>query len=78
LIDFITKEDSGIDFWDFEFENPFDVEVIGDTAINHYRIRFKGRNLGGTQIDEAIHVTHTWIKEDTQWKLLSGMAYETE
>lgn len=78
LIEFITKEDAGIEYCDFKFEDPFDVQVIGDTAINHYRIRFMGKNLDGSEIDETIHVTHTWIKEDSQWKLLSGMAYEVE
>ena len=78
LINFVREEDAEIDFWDYEFENPFDVQIIGDTAINHYRIRFTGKNLDGSKIDNTIHVTHTWIKENSQWKLLSGMAYEVE
>lgn len=68
----------GIDFFDFEFEAPSGVQVIVDTVINHYRIRFSGRNLNGTKIDESIHVSHTWIREASEWKLLSGMAYEVE
>jgi ketosteroid isomerase-like protein len=54
-----------------EFENPFYVQVVGDTAINHYRIRFMGRNLDGCEMDETIHVTHIWIKESSQWKLIA-------
>ena len=76
LITVITEEDSGVDFCDFEFQEPRGVRVIGDTAINHYGIRFIGRNLNGSEIEESIHVTHTWIKQDSQWKLLSGMAYD--
>jgi hypothetical protein len=78
LIAFITDEDAGVDFCDFEFEDPSGVQVMGDTAINHYRIRFMGKNLDGSEIDQSIHVTHTWIKEDSRWKLLSGMSYEVE
>ena len=78
LIAFIMKEDAGIEFYKFEFENPSGVLVIGDTAINHYRIRFMGRNLDGSNFREVIHVSHTWIKEESQWKLLSGMAYDAE
>ena len=76
LIAAVTDEDAGVDFCDFEFQEPLGVRVIGDTAINHYRIRFTGRNLDGSRIEESIHVTHTWIKQDSQWKLLSGMAYD--
>ena len=78
LIAFITEEDAGVDYCDFKFENPSGVRVIGDTAINHYRIRFMGRNLDGSNFREVIHVSHTWIKEESQWKLLSGMAYDAE
>ena len=37
-----------------------------------------GRNLDGSNFREVIHVSHTWIKEESQWKLLSGMAYDAE
>jgi len=76
LIAFITEDDAGIQFCDFEFEEPSGAQIIGDTAINHYKIRFIGSNLDGSKINESIHVTHTWVKEASQWKLLSGMAYE--
>jgi hypothetical protein len=78
LIAFLREDDAEIDFCKFEFEDPSGVQLVGDTAINHYRIRFMGRNLDGSEIDEVLNVTHTWIKEGSQWKLLSGMAYEME
>ena len=78
LIVFITEEDAGIDSYEFEIGNPSDVQLIGNTAVNHYRVRFRGRNLDGSEFRETIHVSHTWIKEDLQWKLLSGTAYEVE
>ena len=78
LITFILEEDAGIDSYEFEIGDPASVQVIGSTAINHYRVLFKGRNLDGSEIREVIHVSHTWIKEDLRWRLLSGMAYEVE
>ena len=75
LIAFIRMDDADIESFGFEFQDPSGVQVIGDTAINHYRIRFMGRTLDGSEIDESLNVTHTWTKENSEWKLLSGMAY---
>jgi ketosteroid isomerase-like protein len=76
LIKFIKEEDAEVDSYEFEFENLSGVRVIGDTAVNHYRIRFEGRNVDGSKFREVIHVSHTWVKEDIQWKLVSGLAYD--
>jgi hypothetical protein len=78
LIVFITDEDQGIESCEFEIGNPSGIQIIGDTAVNHYRVQFKGRNRDGSEFIEALHVSHTWIKEDLQWKLLGGTAYEVE
>ena len=75
LIEFIKAEDANVESFRFEFQDPFGVQVIGNTAINHYRIRFTVRNLDGSESDETLNVTHTWIKENSEWKLFSGMAY---
>ncbi len=78
LIAFIKDEDADIESFRFEFQNPSGIQVIGDTAINHYRIRFIVKNLDGSEVDESQNVAHTWIRENSEWKLLSGMAYEVE
>jgi hypothetical protein len=74
----LAVDDAEIDFYEFEFEKPSGIRIIGDIAINHYGIRFMGRNLDGSNFRGVIHVSHTWIKEESQWKLLSGMAYDAE
>ena len=74
LIAFIEEEEAEVDFCDFELD-PSAVRVMGDTAINHYSVRFMGKNLDGSAIEETLHVSHTWVKQDTQWRLLSGIAY---
>lgn len=76
LIAVVTKEGAEADFYEFEFEDPLGIQIIGDTAINHYKIRFKERNRDGSEIREVLHVSHTWIKEGSQWKLFSGTAYD--
>jgi hypothetical protein len=75
MIALITEEDAGIGVWDFELQDPTGVRVIGDTAINHYKIRMAGTKLDGSAFTEILCVTHTWIHEASEWKLLSGMAY---
>lgn len=76
LIEVVDEEESGADFYEFEFIPPSGIRIIGDTAINHYKIHFAGKNLDGSEIKEVLHVSHTWIKEGPQWKLLSGTAYD--
>jgi hypothetical protein len=76
LIEFIKAEDAGVNSYEFEFDHLTGVRVIGDTAVNHYKIRFEGRKLDGSVFREVICVSHTWIKENFQWKLMSGIAYD--
>ena len=78
MIDLITEEDKDIASCEFALEDPRGVQVVGDTAINHYKVRFLGKYNDGSDLKEVLHVAHTWVKEDGDWKLLSGMAYEVE
>lgn len=45
----------------------------GDTAIIYYDTHRTQRS-DGTPADEWFEVTHTWVREDGQWKVLGGMA----
>ncbi|WP_375194339.1 nuclear transport factor 2 family protein [Sphingobium sp.] len=48
----------------------------GDTAIIYYDTHRTQRS-DGTPADERFEVTHTWVREDGQWKVLGGMARAT-
>ena len=50
--------------WNFKIE-PKGIQVQGDIVINHYLLK-----IGGT----STRVTHTWVKEDSQWRILGGMS----
>ena len=78
LIAFIKKGDSEMEYFDFKLVDKAGVRIVGNTAINHYKIDFAGKTNEGAEFRESLHVAHTWIKENSEWKLLSGMAYFVE
>jgi hypothetical protein len=45
----------------------------GDAAIIYYRTH-RTRLPNGTPVDERFEVTHSWVREDSQWKVYGGMA----
>lgn len=45
----------------------------GDAAVIYYRTH-RTRLPNGTSIDERFEVTHSWVREGGQWKVLGGMA----
>ncbi len=75
LIAVISEEDKNVASSEFELTQHA-IQVVGSTAINHYTVEFAGKFRDGSEFNECLNVTHTWIREGTQWKLISGMAYE--
>lgn len=45
----------------------------GESAIIYYKTHMT-RAADGTQVDYRYEVTHTWVVEDGDWKVLGGMA----
>lgn len=50
--------------WDFKIE-PKGIRIMGNIAVNHYILYISGTTT---------RITHTWIKEDNEWKILGGMS----
>jgi ketosteroid isomerase-like protein len=50
-----------------------DMALSGDTAVIYYKTH-RTRLADGTPVDQHYEVTHTWIREDRQWKVVGGMA----
>ena len=49
--------------------------VIGDVAIDHYRIKMNWANREGPDATtEALRITHTWIRTHGVWQIIGGMA----
>jgi len=49
--------------------------VIGDVAIDHYRIKMNWANREGPDATtDALRITHTWIRTHGVWQIIGGMA----
>jgi ketosteroid isomerase-like protein len=49
--------------------------VIGDVAIDHYRIKMNWANREGPDATtEALRITHTWLRTHGAWQIIGGMA----
>ena len=43
------------------------IRVFGDVAITHYFVTIRETDEG-----EAIRITHTWIRDGADWRILGG------
>ena len=59
--------------WTFTIERA-GIQVVGNVAINFYTYHFLTKDDAGNEQKQSRRVTHTWIKEDSQWKILGGMS----
>ena len=58
---------------DFELKRA-GIRVSGDVAITHYLVMIKGKNDLGAGPTHTIRITHTWIREGADWRILGGMS----
>jgi ketosteroid isomerase-like protein len=50
------------------------IRLLGDVALTQYTLHVNcGDTAGAPQIPSS-RITHTWVKEGSQWKLLGGMS----
>ena len=54
--------------------NREDIRILGDIAITHYLVISSWVDEDGIEQKSESRITHTWIKEDSQWKILGGMS----
>jgi ketosteroid isomerase-like protein len=52
-----------------------DLALNGDTAIVYYKTH-RTRLADGSPADQHYEVTHTWVRQAGEWKVLGGMARE--
>lgn len=50
------------------------IRILGNIAITHYSLISSWIDEEGAEQKSESRITHTWIKEDTQWKILGGMS----
>ena len=50
------------------------IRVLGNVALTQYIISTSCSDAAGTVKQGSSRITHTWIKEGREWKLLGGMS----
>jgi len=61
----------------FSFEiKPAAIKIINSVAIVHYILIWKDKE--GNQIGDSYRITHTWLKEEGNWKVIGGMSSKME
>jgi ketosteroid isomerase-like protein len=53
---------------------PMGIRVSGDVAIVHYLVTISEKDGCAAGKVQMVRITHTWIKEGSEWKILGGMS----
>jgi ketosteroid isomerase-like protein len=53
---------------------PADSQTTGQIVVTHYWITYAWQDKGGSGEPHTLRVTHTWIKTDKGWQIISGMS----
>jgi ketosteroid isomerase-like protein len=75
ITDWITANTSkGMKLQSYSIE-PLAIQVTGDIAINHYRIKATWATNDKAKVrTDALRITHTWIRTHDAWQILGGMS----
>jgi ketosteroid isomerase-like protein len=75
ITDWITSNTSkGVKLQSYSIEQ-LAIQVTGDVAIDHYRIRAKWANNESAEVrTDVFRITHTWIRVHDTWQILGGMS----
>ena len=74
ITDWITANTAnGIKLQSYSIE-PTGIQVTGDIAIVHYRIKMVWTGSGPAESNtKFLRITHTWIRTGETWQILAGM-----
>ncbi len=53
---------------------PADGQTTGQIVVVHYWVTFAWQDKDGAGEPHTLRVTHTWIKTDKGWQIISGMS----
>ena len=75
ITDWITRNTSkGVKLQSYAIEQ-LAIQLTGDIAINHYRIKMVWAGPGPTESNtEVIRITHTWLRAGGTWQIIGGMS----
>jgi ketosteroid isomerase-like protein len=52
------------------------IRVLGTIALTQYTLYVNCKDSAGIIKSQSSRITHTWVKEGGNWKLLGGMSYD--
>ena len=75
ITDWITLNTSkGVKLQSYSIEQ-LAIQVTGDIAINHYRIKANWATKEEVEArKDALRITHTWIRTHGSWQIVGGMS----
>ena len=50
------------------------IRILGDVAITHYVLIATANDVDDSSQAHTTRITHAWIREDSDWKILGGMS----
>jgi ketosteroid isomerase-like protein len=74
ITDWITQQTSkGLAFKTVELK-PAAIQVTGDVAVTYYWITFGWVDKDGNGASHTFRVTHTWLRDSKEWRIIGGMS----
>ncbi|MGB9235575.1 MAG: nuclear transport factor 2 family protein [Terriglobales bacterium] len=74
ITDWITSQTSkGLAFKTVEVK-PARIQLTGNIAMTYYRVTFKWLDKDGKGEAHTIRITHTWLQEGKDWRIIGGMS----
>lgn len=74
ITDWITSQTAkGLTFKSIEFKRAR-IQVTGDVAEACYWITFKWLDKDGSGAAHTLRITHTWLKDGKDWRIIGGMS----
>jgi ketosteroid isomerase-like protein len=74
ITDWITAQTSqGLAFKAVELK-PAAIQITGDMAVAYYWMTYKWQDKDGKGSEFTIRVTHTWLKDGKDWRIIGGMS----
>lgn len=74
ITDWITSQTGkGLSFQLIEFQ-PAAIQSSPDLVVVCYWVTSKWVDKAGASAERTLRITHTWIKDGTDWKIIGGMS----
>ena len=77
LLSWNKKDASELGAYTFKIERS-GIRIIGNTATTNLIYHLAGTTSDGVEYKETHRWAHTWINDDSEWKILTGMTYQIE